>query len=120
MKLDISASTDANVSTNELRYQVILNIQSITQLKYELTRLVTERLFADISGYNEIKSLLHKVLQSEEPIHVLLVGPAGIGKTRFLKAIEKEYHDLGYFALAKASTGAGMINHCFENPPPKS
>ena len=76
-----------------------------------------ERLFADISGYNEIKSLLHKVLQSEEPIHVLLSGPAGIGKTRFLKCIEKAYSDLSYFCIASASTGAGMINHCFQNPP---
>jgi len=46
-----------------------------------------------------------------------IVGPPGIGKTRFLKAIEKEYPDLSYFVLASGSTGAGMINHCFENPP---
>ena len=45
--------------------------------------------------------------------HILLVGPPGLGKTRFLKAIEKEYPDLAYFALASGSTGAGMINHCF-------
>jgi holliday junction DNA helicase RuvB len=48
---------------------------------------------------------------------VLLLGVAGIGKTRFLKAIEKAYPDLSYFAIASASTGAGMSNHCFENPP---
>jgi MoxR-like ATPase len=39
-----------------------------------------------------------------------------LGKTRFLKAIEKEYPDLSYFASASGSTVAGMINHCFENP----
>src|SRR5215472_14060954 len=76
-----------------------------------------ERLFEDISGYENVKSILLKVLQNPEPVHILLVGPAGIGKTRFLKAIEKEYPDLSYFALASASTGAGMINRCFENPP---
>jgi MoxR-like ATPase len=76
-----------------------------------------ERLFSDISGYNEIEAILLKVLQCEEPMHVLLVGPAGIGKTRFLKAIEKMYSDLSYFAIASASTGAGLINHLFENPP---
>jgi MoxR-like ATPase len=38
-------------------------------------------------------------------------------KTRFLKAIEAYYPDLSYFALASGSTGAGMTNHCFENPP---
>lgn len=46
-----------------------------------------------------------------------LLEPPGLGKTRFLKAIEKEYPDLSYFALASGSTGAGMVNACFENPP---
>jgi len=76
-----------------------------------------ERLFANISGYDQVKSILLKVLQSEEPIHILLVGPAGIGKTRFLKAMEKEYPDLSYFALASGSTGSGMINYMFEHQP---
>jgi replication-associated recombination protein RarA len=73
-------------------------------------------LFTDISGYEEEKWLLEQALNNEEPTHILLLGPPGIGKTRFLKAIEKEYPDLSYFALASGSTGAGMINHCFENP----
>jgi replication-associated recombination protein RarA len=74
-------------------------------------------IFEDISGYEEEKWMLSQVLNSEEPSHILLVGPPGIGKTRFLKAIEKAYKDLSYFALASGSTGAGMINHCFNNPP---
>lgn len=74
-------------------------------------------IFAEISGYTEEKWLLTQALNSDQPTHILLVGPPGIGKTRFLKAIEKAYPDLSYFALASGSTGAGMINHCFENPP---
>ena len=58
-----------------------------------------------------------KALESDTPIHLLLVGPPGLGKTRFLKAIEKQYHDKSYFALACSSTGAGMIKQCFEKPP---
>jgi hypothetical protein len=34
----------------------------------------------------------------------------------YLKAVEKYYPDL-IFRLASGSTGAGMINHYFENPP---
>jgi|SRR5215469_2012341 len=89
----------------------------LTKLGFLNQKKREERLFSSISGYEEIKSILLKVLQCPDPMHVLLVGPAGIGKTRFLKAIEKEYTDLSYFALASASTGAGMINRCFENPP---
>jgi DNA polymerase III delta prime subunit len=54
-------------------------------------------LFDHISGYDEIKWTLQRALQSEEPIHILFVGPPGLGKTRFLKAIEKEYPDLSYW-----------------------
>ena len=75
------------------------------------------QLFDDISGYEDLKWTLQKAIDSEEPVHILLVGPPGVGKTRFLKAIEKEYPDLSYFALASASTGSGMINHCFEHAP---
>jgi Holliday junction resolvasome RuvABC ATP-dependent DNA helicase subunit len=74
-------------------------------------------LFSEISGHEDIKWTLQKVIDNEEPVHVLLVGPPGLGKTRFLKAIEKEYPDLSYFALASGSTGAGMINQCFEDAP---
>jgi MoxR-like ATPase len=73
-------------------------------------------IFHDVSGHEDTKWILEQALAAPTPMHVLLVGPPGLGKTRFLKAIEKEYSD-SYFALASGSTGAGMINHCFENPP---
>jgi holliday junction DNA helicase RuvB len=76
-----------------------------------------KQIFDQISGYEEEKWILEQALNNEQPMHILLVGPPGIGKTRFLKAIEKSYPDLSYFALASGSTGAGMYNHCFENPP---
>ncbi|MGB6532523.1 MAG: ATP-binding protein, partial [Candidatus Nitrosopolaris sp.] len=76
-----------------------------------------KELFIEISGNEDIKWTLRKAIENEDPVHILLVGPPGLGKTRFLKAIEKEYPDLTYFSLASGSTGAGMINHCFKNPP---
>jgi MoxR-like ATPase len=86
-------------------------------LNFNKSLFKKKQIFDDISGYEEEKWVLEQALKSEEPTHILLVGPPGIGKTRFLKAIEKFYPDLSYFALSSASTGAGMINHCFENPP---
>lgn len=73
-------------------------------------------IFRGIGGNEDIKWMLEQALKNPEPLHILLVGPPGLGKTRFLKAIEKAYED-SYFALASAATGAGMINACFENPP---
>ena len=40
-----------------------------------------KQIFDDISGYEEEKWLLEQMLNNEEPTHILLVGPPGIGKT---------------------------------------
>jgi energy-coupling factor transporter ATP-binding protein EcfA2 len=68
-----------------------------------------KHIFDDISGYEEEKWVLEQALNNDEPTHILLVGPPGIGKTRFLKAIEKLYPDMSYFALASGSTGASSF-----------
>lgn len=76
-----------------------------------------KELFDEIHGYEDIKWAIKGALKSEEPVHILLVGPPGVGKTRFLKAIEKEYEKDSYFALSNATTSAGIINQCFERKP---
>jgi Cdc6-like AAA superfamily ATPase len=43
----------------------------------------------EISGYEEEKWFLTQALNNNEPTHILLVGPPGIGKTRFLKYGER-------------------------------
>jgi MoxR-like ATPase len=92
-------------------------LKFLSKLNFLNQKKREERLFSEISGYTDVKATLLKALQCPDPIHILLVGPAGIGKTRFLKAIEREYKDLSYFALASASTGSGMIQYCFEHAP---
>jgi holliday junction DNA helicase RuvB len=42
------------------------------------------QLFSDICGYEDIKWTLQKAIENEDPVHILLVGPPGLGKTRFL------------------------------------
>lgn len=53
-----------------------------------------KQIFDQISGYEEEKWVLEQALNNEDSTHILLVGPPGIGKTRFLKAIEAYYPDL--------------------------
>jgi Holliday junction DNA helicase RuvB len=85
---------------------------------WNLSKVLGSReLFDDIQGYDKIKWTIKGALKSEEPVHVLLVGPPGIGKSRFLKAIEKEYPKESYFALSNATTSAGIINQCFMRQP---
>jgi Mg-chelatase subunit ChlI len=50
--------------------------------------------FADISGHDDVKWAFERTLSSPDPIHILLKGLVGTGKTRFIKAIEKRYPDL--------------------------
>ena len=73
--------------------------------------------FADIKGRDDVKWAFDRALSSPDPIHILLKGPVGTGKTRFIKPIEKRYPELSYFALGSGATGAGMINQCFEIQP---
>ncbi|MFZ0510636.1 MAG: AAA family ATPase [Candidatus Nitrosopolaris sp.] len=87
-----------------------MNFRNILSFKHK-------DIFEDISGNEDVKWMFEKALENDSPIHLLLVGPPGLAKTRFLKAIEKKYHDKCYFALASASTGSGMVLRCFENPP---
>lgn len=48
-----------------------------------------EEIFPHIVGYEKVKRLFVMALRSRAPVHVLLVGPPGIGKTIFLEAIEE-------------------------------
>lgn len=87
------------------------------QLAYQFTSKHKD-IFAKISGHDDIKWLLTSALNNEEPVHILLVGKPGLGKTQFLEAIQKEKgEDDSYLALGSGSTAAGMINYCFEHTP---
>ena len=86
----------------------------LKQLAYQFGK--HNDIFEKISGHQDIKWLLTSALNSEEPVHILLVGKPGLGKTQFLEAIESEYEN-SYMALGSGSTAAGMINACFERKP---
>jgi hypothetical protein len=40
-----------------------------------------DKIFEDIVGYDDIKKVFRMALKSDEPIHILLVGPPASAKT---------------------------------------
>lgn len=56
-------------------------------------------------------------LKSEQPVHVLLTGEPGCGKTQFLENIICSYKDKAYFTIGAHSTKAGMIDYLFDRRP---
>ncbi|MGC2575654.1 MAG: hypothetical protein WA364_29470 [Candidatus Nitrosopolaris sp.] len=76
------------------------------------------RMFDDIIGYDGIKRTFVRSLTSEEPVHVLLVGPPGQAKTLFLKCILKTFGEKkAYFTVGSNTSKSGLIDVLFDIQP---
>jgi Holliday junction DNA helicase RuvB len=73
------------------------------------------QLFSNIVGYNDVKKLFSLSLTSENPVHILLVGPPASAKTLFMLECMKLQRS--YFTLGSHSTRSGMIDYLFTNRP---
>jgi MoxR-like ATPase len=61
-------------------------------------RIGTKRrgwVFDEVVGYEGIKRTFLRALNSDEPVHVLLVGPPGHAKTLFLKCVLEKFGEKG-------------------------
>ena len=52
-----------------------------------------DNIFNNIYGRDEIKQIIQLALKAEQPVHVLLTGKPGCGKTQFLENIKGYYKD---------------------------
>ena len=76
---------------------------------------MSDQLFNNIVGYNDVKKLFKMSLSYEKPVHVLLVGPPASAKTLFmLECIKLER---SFFTLGSHSTKSGMIDYLFKDRP---
>ena len=76
---------------------------------------MSDQLFNNIVGYDDVKKLFRMSLSSEKPVHVLLVGPPASAKTLFmLECIKLER---SFFTLGSHSTKSGMIDYLFKDRP---
>ena len=73
-----------------------------------------EKFFSNVIGYPEIKKLLLRAIISKEPVNVLLTGPPASSKSVFLLDMLQGL-DNAYFIDAVGASGAGMIDHLFNN-----
>jgi Holliday junction DNA helicase RuvB len=71
--------------------------------------------FCSIIGYDDVKKLFNLSLESEKPVHILLVGPPASAKTLFM--LECMKLERSYFTLGSHSTKSGMIDYLFQNRP---
>src|SRR5215207_3200426 len=76
-----------------------------------------DNIFNNIYGRDDIKHIIQMALESEQPVHVLLTGKPGCGKTQFLENIKGHYKDKAYFTIGAHSTKAGMLDYLFEKRP---
>jgi holliday junction DNA helicase RuvB len=72
--------------------------------------------FEYIIGYNDIKKFLRMSISTEEPIHLLLIGPPASAKTMFIKSMMMKL-DNSYFTDGGNTTKAGMLDYVFGNKP---
>jgi len=75
---------------------------------------IPENLFSTVSGYEEIKAFLQKVLKAGR-FHVLLVGPPASAKTVFL--LELARLPGSFYCLGSATTKAGIAEILYEQRP---
>jgi holliday junction DNA helicase RuvB len=75
---------------------------------------IPANLFAEIEGHDDVKRLLRAALGSKKPVHVLLVGPPGSGKSQFLQAIASLPR--ARYAVGGATSSSGLIGYLLEKP----
>ncbi len=71
-------------------------------------------LFEVIEGYEDIKSLVRQVLDSEKPVHVLFTGVPSSAKTMFLLELSRTGAP---YILGSQSTKAGVADLLFDAEP---
>lgn len=88
--------------------------QSAAQLEVEAPFVVPPGLFESIYDREQAKTVLEQALRSPRPVHVLLVGNAGAGKSALLGRIAQLPRSR--YAVGGATTSAGLIAYLVETP----
>ena len=83
----------------------------------EYLEIQKTQIFDHIVGYDRIKRTFLRSLNSEEPVHFLLVGPPGQAKTMFLKCILEAFGGEAFFTVGGNASKSGLIDVPFDLHP---
>ena len=64
-----------------------------------------DKLFEDIIGYDDIKTLFRMAINANDPVHILLIGPPASAKTLFMRTLTQLQNS--YLTDGGNSTKAG-------------
>jgi len=87
------------------------------EAKAPMQIVISEDLFSDIIGHDEVKELLTACLLAEKPVHVLLAGPPALAKTLFLWDIERLAGEQAIWLVGSAVSKAGLWDVVVERQP---
>jgi len=80
----------------------------VTAMNYEKGEVHADDFFDYIIAYNDVKKFLKISINTEEPVHILLIGPPASAKTMFIKSMMMIL-DNSYFTDGGNSTKTGML-----------
>jgi holliday junction DNA helicase RuvB len=78
---------------------------------------IEDSIFKNIYGHDEIKQVIQMALIAKQPVHVLLIGKPGGGKTQFLENIKGYYKNKAFLTIGAHSTKSGMLDYLFDMRP---
>lgn len=74
-------------------------------------------IFANIVGHEDAKAVLTMALESVKPVHVLLKGPFGIGKTELMQDIKNYVGEKNsHWAIGSRTSKSGLSDLFITNP----
>jgi Holliday junction DNA helicase RuvB len=71
----------------------------------------------DVLGHEGVKELILAAMAAPRPVHVLLVGPLALAKSRFLWDLERVAGDRALWVLGSSSSKAGLQESLLEKRP---